>query len=114
MKTRLAALVILLALPASAETPDDGVGEGLGLLQEGARIIMRSILEDIEPQLDEMRRDLEGAMAELEPRLDALADMIGNIDAYEAPERLPNGDIILRRKRDVPGQIFGPNGETEI
>ncbi len=114
MKTRLSALALLLALPAAAETPDDGVGEGLSLLQQGARIIMRSMLEDIEPQLDQMRRDLEGAMAELEPRLDALADMIGNLDAYEAPEKLPNGDIILRRKRDVPDQIYGPNGETDI
>lgn len=113
MRTRFAALVLCIALPVSAETDDTGVDQGFNLLEQGARIIMQSLLDDIEPELDQMRDGLQDAMGVLEPHLRDLARMIGQIDTYEAPQRLPNGDIILRRKRAVPGHPFGPNGETE-
>ena len=114
MKVLAVALATILALPASAETGDGSADEGFSLLEEGARIIMRSMLDDIGPKLDEMRDGLEGAMAEMGPHLTELIDMIGDIQNYHAPEKLPNGDIILRRKIPQAPIRFGPNGEVEI
>lgn len=113
MRTRLAVLFLCAALPVSAETDDTGVDQGFSLLEQGARIIMRSLLDDIEPELGQMRDGLQDAMGAIKPQLRDLARMIDEIDAYEAPQKLPNGDIILRRKRTVPDHLFGPNGETE-
>lgn len=51
---------------------------------------------------DEMRGALEGLLGEVRPELEALIDQLGVIGEYEAPEILPNGDIIIRRKREIP------------
>ena len=36
------------------------------------------------------------------PMVDQLKDMVDDMNAYQAPEMLPNGDIIIRRKPDAP------------
>ena len=101
------AVTLLAALPAGAETGTDksvdgGVEEGFSLLEEGAKIIMREMLDEMEPAL----RDL--------------ATRVGDLSRYHAPEMLPNGDIIIRRKREpmgpeLPGaDPMGPNGEIEL
>lgn len=93
------ALVLAVALPAAAQTPapeGEEYGEGLGLIEEGARIILRRLLADMEP----MMRDLAG--------------MIDDLSAYHPPERLPNGDIIIRRKTPVGPPMPGPQGEIEL
>jgi hypothetical protein len=51
---------------------------------------------------DEMRGALEGLLGEVKPELEALIDRLGVIGDYEAPEILPNGDILIRRKRETP------------
>lgn len=45
-----------------------------------------------------LRRFAEG----LQPMAERLRELIDDIDAYESPERLPNGDIIIRRKPKAP------------
>lgn len=45
-----------------------------------------------------MMREFAGRMEPMAERLKALVD---DLDAYEAPEMLPNGDIIIRRKPDA-------------
>lgn len=37
----------------------------------------------------------------MSPMVEQLKDMVDDLNAYEAPERLPNGDIIIRRKPDA-------------
>jgi hypothetical protein len=69
-------VVLLLASPAAAQ---DGQG-GEGRFAEG---------------LENMLRDL---FTEMEPVLRDLRDRIEDLDQYEAPEILPNGDIIIRRR----------------
>ncbi|MEM7525545.1 MAG: AAA+ family ATPase [Pseudomonadota bacterium] len=46
-------------------------------------------------------RDFSDTMAPMAQRLRELVD---DLDAYEAPEILPNGDNILPRKRDEPDE----------
>ena len=102
-----AALTVVLTLtlaaaPLRAETEAQGADEGFSLIEEGAKIILRSLLDDMEPALDEMQNGLGTAVEELGPVLRNLAAMMGDIRNYHAPEMLPNGDIIIRRKPGAP------------
>lgn len=87
------AIVCLSALPMQAEEGD--MDQGLSLLEQGARLFMKGLAEEMEPAL----RDLSTAV---EPAIAELLGLIDDINAYEMPERLPNGDIIIRRKPDHP------------
>lgn len=109
MKSRLAplALAALLAigstsLPGAASaqdnTPAPPQTEEPGLIGEGLRLLFEGLLKEMEPALDEMGR----AMKDLEPMARDLAELLGDVRNYDPPERLPNGDIIIRRKPGAP------------
>ncbi len=76
MRLVLALALLLVATPAMAQEPE-----------EESRPLTRGV--------EEMLRDL---FSKVEPTLRELRETIGNLDDYEAPEMLPNGDIIIRRK----------------
>lgn len=118
------ALALLLSLPLSpaqvspalAQEPAP-VDEGFSLMEEGAKLLFRGLMSEMEPALDEMGK----AMADLEPALRELAALVDDIRNYQAPEMLDNGDIIIRRKTPlVPkagpdaAPLPGPNGEIEL
>jgi hypothetical protein len=85
----------LSALPAAAQEAD--VEEGMDLLSEGTRLLLRGLLAEMEPAL----RDLRGAL--------------DGLNAYHPPEMLPNGDIIIRRKTPEEIEATPPDGdEIEI
>lgn len=97
-------LACLAAAPAMAQDED-----GFSLMDEGARLFLRGLMNEIGPTVD----NLEGMARELEPALRGLADemgpvlqdLIGRIDDirhYEAPVVLENGDILIRRSPDAP------------
>ncbi len=123
---QLAILTILIglaaqpALPQEAETPQDE--DGFSLMEEGARLFMRGIMSEMEPALDEMRKSMDElgpAFAEfaqaIGPAFAALLDQIDDIRHYEAPEIMPNGDIIIRRSPDAPAWEPDPDtGEVEL
>jgi hypothetical protein len=48
------------------------------------------------------------------PALRDLMDQVGDLSAYHAPEVLPNGDIIIRRKTPQEMQDIPPDGEIEL
>jgi hypothetical protein len=74
------------------------VEKGFSLMQEGTRLMLQGLMERVEPAL----RDLGAA--------------IDDLNAYQAPEVLPNGDILIRRKtpREPEGAVPGPGEEEEI
>lgn len=105
-KMRTAHALILAAIlaaapaapPAAAQEgpPPEGdrsLGEGLDLMQEGARIILRRMMREMQPLVQE------------------LGALIDDLSAYHPPEMLPNGDIILRRKVPLVPQLPGAGGE---
>jgi hypothetical protein len=97
------ALCLLLAAPAAgpaaAEDPaSPEIGEGVDLIERGARLLFDGLVREMAPARDEMGR----SMAELQPAVRELMGMIEDFANYEFPERLPNGDIIIRRKPDAP------------
>ncbi len=102
-------------LAQEAEVPQDE--DDFSLMEEGARLFMRGIMSEMEPALDEMRKSIDElgpAFAEFAqtvgPAFAALLDKVDDIRNYEAPEILPNGDIIIRRSPDAP--VWEPDPET--
>ncbi len=114
------ALIALLALPVQAEeTPKPDAQKGLSLMEEGARMLLRGLMSEMEPAME----DLKGLAEDMQPALrqfvdemgPAMTDLLGKIDdvtAYHPPEMLPNGDIIMRRK--VPLLPDAPQEGNEI
>ncbi|WP_335419159.1 hypothetical protein [Gemmobacter denitrificans] len=67
-------------------------------MQRGAELLLRGLMEDVEPHL----REMEQGLKEMEPALREMLALIDDLRNYEMPEKLPNGDIIMRRKPDLP------------
>ena len=115
-------LAVALSLSPFAVAAEDGdMAEGVDLIEEGAQMLLRGLLDEIEPQLDEF----EAMASEMGPLVEMLADEMGpgfleltrQIDSfthYEAPEILPNGDIILRRRPDAPDWVPPEEGEIDL
>ena len=99
---RLTALLLAAALAAPAAA-QDAEPEGRDLLERGVESMMRELLRGMAPAIGE----LEGTMRLLE-------GVIGRIEAYEAPEVLPNGDIIIRRRPEAGPEVAPGDGEVEL
>ena len=103
MRRMLIALLVALPLPAAAQD------EGSGPMERGLRLFMDGLRDEMEPAL----RDLEGLTRDAAPLLrrlqESLGSVVGDLDAYEAPEFLPNGDILIRRRSPLP-----PADEPEV
>lgn len=109
----------LCVSPAAAQDDGTDIDDGVNLMEEGAKLLLRGLMTEMEPAIadlrdlaDEMEPAMRDMMAEMGP---ALADMINKIDDfrnYDAPEILPNGDIIMRRRAEAPE--FTPVPQTEI
>ncbi len=87
-------MVVLLAVPGSAQA-QTGTEEGLGLVERGLGIIAENLWSEFGPELGQ---SLTG-LAPMAQDLAALVDEVGN---YHAPQRLENGDILIRRRADAP------------
>ncbi|MEL7344811.1 MAG: hypothetical protein AAFN59_08110 [Pseudomonadota bacterium] len=84
-----------MASPLSAqETSERSLDQGLALLEEGTQLLLKGLMEEMEPALEGMR------------------DALSNLDVYYPPEILPNGDVIIRRK--VPLEPEPPAGEIDL
>lgn len=111
-KFSLSFCICAICLPVWAQdapppSPQSEMQEGADLLEQGARMLLRGLMAGMEPAL----KDMEQALSEMEPALRDLLTMMGDLRNYQAPEKLPNGDIIIRRKV-VPAPI--PEGEIEL
>lgn len=115
--TILLAGFLAAAAPAAAQDEGGGFGEGLDLLGEGSRMILERLLEDMRPMLDNARPFFE---EEVMPMLERLGEVVDDLSYYELPERLPNGDIVIRRSPDAPPlgadplPEVGEGGEVEL
>lgn len=102
MRALPAALALTLTLvPATAQETE----EGPSLMERGAEMFLRGLMEEAQPALTEMERafrEIEPSLRAMGPALQELVGMIEDIGNYEAPERMPNGDILIRRKSDAP------------
>jgi hypothetical protein len=121
---QIALFLVLLGQPAFAEdapVPPAADGGGFSLMEEGAKLVLRGLMTEMEPALDEMEQalnEIEPSMKELAPKFRELVALIDDFKNYSAPEILPNGDIIMRRTAPLPPKtgpaLPGPNGEVEL
>lgn len=72
--------------------------EGLSLIERGMKLLFEQLLSEMEPAFEDMGE----ALRQMEPILRSLAGLITDVENYEPPERLPNGDVIIRRKPGAP------------
>ena len=98
------ALTRAVAQEAPAPEPNgrDDMEAGRSLVERGAELFLRGLMDEVGPQLDEMQKGLSEAAKELGPRLSQLMALIDDVKNYQAPERLPNGDIVIRRNPGAP------------
>lgn len=100
-----AALIALLSSPLAAQEAgeeDSGsslMERGAELLWEGLRQEMAPALEDLQGLMDEIGPSLGAFLSEMGPALAEIANEVEDWSAYELPEILPNGDIIIRKKQ---------------
>ncbi|QQA41312.1 hypothetical protein [Pelagovum pacificum] len=112
MKRLIAATLAtaLIAAPLTAQTEEESdIDSGSRLMEEGARLLFRGLMSELEPAIDdlegvseEMRDALRAFASEMGPALAETMSMIDEIGNYEKPEILPNGDIIIRRSPEAP------------
>ena len=74
----------IAVLPGAAWAQD--AEDGPGLIERGMRMMV------------------EGLVAEMAPAMEQLRELTDQLDAYHAPEVLPNGDIIIRRKTPLDAE----------
>jgi len=107
MRRTIFAFSLCLTTASPAVAQDDGETErGFDLLREGSRMILDGLMDDMRPMLEEARPFFEEEML---PFLESLGELIDDLAAYELPERLPNGDIIIRRSPDHPWPVPDPD-----
>ncbi len=87
-------LIVSMAL-LTATTSFAQEDTGRDLMAEALRLFMRGLIE------------------EMEPAVDGIEGLLDDLGAYHAPEVLPNGDIIIRRKRPLDPEV-GEEGEVEL
>lgn len=117
---QIAALTLAIGLsvtPAYAQDESAEITDGFNLMEEGAKMLMRGLMSEVEPAISGLRGSLEEmgpALAEfvatMGPALSDLLNQVDDFSNYQAPEFLPNGDIIIRRKPDAP--IWVPDNDT--
>uniref|UniRef100_UPI004047480D hypothetical protein n=1 Tax=Yoonia sp. TaxID=2212373 RepID=UPI004047480D len=112
----ITALIITTGLPLAAQDAKTSEPqEGLSLMEQGAKLLLRGLLEEMEPAIEDLKgmgEEMSDTMAQWGAQMGpALADLMARIDDmrnYDAPEILPNGDIIIRRKPDAPVYEMDP------
>jgi len=123
---QLAGLTLIAALSvtpvvAQEDTPPQ-TDDGLSLMEEGARMLLRGLMTEVEPAIEGLRDGFEKMGPEFSEFVrtigPAFAELLNQVDDfrnYEAPEFLPNGDIIIRRSPDAPAWQPDPDtGDIEL
>ena len=98
-------LICLPGLTLAQEKPDEGpsmMERGLELFLDGMKKEMVPALEDLSELGKKLGPALQDFISEMGPAFADLLEKVEDWSAYEAPEILPNGDIIIKRKPDVP------------
>ncbi len=108
MTLRATALVALLMLPTHAVAqplpadPPATEDEATDLIGRGLGMMLDHLMNEMGPDLDALGDDMSGALSQLAPMLDDLSVLVDDLANYQAPERLENGDVIIRRKPGAP------------
>ena len=116
---RAAILILALAATPALAEEDGGAEEGLGLIDRGVELLLRDLLDRMDPAIEEFQKQMDPALEEFRnqmgPALEALRDRLEALGDYHPPEMLPNGDIIIRRKTPLqPLPEGNPDGSVDL
>ena len=130
MKHALALSLLLAAAPLAAQEVapemEDDRSTGSTLIEEGARLFLRGLIEEMEPGLDELARGFDEIapilgtfLYEMGPALTEILESVDSLANYGPPELLPNGDILIQRRPDAPpweppSEEVGEGGEVDL
>ena len=123
MKPSTILLCAALAAPVAAQAQSESEGgQGRSLMEEGARLFLKGLQQQMEPALEEFEGfareigpQMQSFFLEMGPAFKSLMDEVQDWSAYHPPEMLPNGDIILRRKAGrLPEEVAPEDGETDL
>lgn len=113
----LTAIALALSLPAAAQVApdtapfqmpraDNPAPDGAPPAQEAPSFLegfLMDFFDRAQPHLKELAEDMGGLVDEYRPALQDIGRLMDDIGNYELPpERLANGDIIIRRKPGAP------------
>lgn len=100
----LIAALVAAALPVAAQEESEKplMEQGLELFFEGLRQEMEPALSDLLELAEQFGPAMQSFIDEMGPALAELGAQVKDWSIYEAPEMLPNGDIIIRRKPETP------------
>ena len=105
---RIILAAALAAAPLAAQAQDSS-DRGSNAIEEGAQLFLRGLLEEVQPPLQELAGigaknllTLQALVDEMGPAFAEVFEQIDSITYYQAPEILPNGDIVFRRNADAP------------
>ena len=113
--------ILLMSAPAKAQDE-----QGQSLMEQGAELFFEGLRQQMQPTLDsflgmadEVGPSLLSFFEEMGPALADLAAQVQDWSVYEAPEMLPNGDIVIRKKpkdqpEDLTPQEDPSDGFTDI
>jgi len=104
--------MLIASTPVWAQEEAPEADDGFNLMQEGARLFMEGMMSEMQPAIDELA-DMAGQMEpalrafaeEMGPALMELMTLVDDIRLYEMPEFMENGDIIIRRRADAPPYV---------
>ena len=106
----------IAAAPFALSAQETEVEEGFNLIEEGAKLLLRGLADEMQPMMEDLATEMEPKLrefsSEMLPMLEKFSGLVDSLDMYHAPERLPNGDIILRRK--TPLEIEESEEEDEV
>ncbi|MBV7408923.1 MULTISPECIES: hypothetical protein [Roseobacteraceae] len=112
-----ACMAILAGSAIAQETEDE---RGLSLMERGAQMLMEGLMREMEPAMDDLQglaEEFGPAMrdfaTQMGPALRGLLEEVEDWSVYHPPEKLENGDIIIRRKTPEELQKT-PDTDTEI
>lgn len=87
---------------------------GMELFLEGLRDEMSPAMEDLRKLTEDYGPALFGFLEEMGPAFGRLLDRVDDWAAYETPEILPNGDIIIRKKPAPKAELPDPPPAGQI
>lgn len=86
--------------PKADEAPKDSpAGDSL---ESGIENFLNNLLGQAQPHLDRLGQDLGDTLGAVGPVFKDIGKLMDDVGNYQAPERLENGDILIRRRADAP------------
>ncbi|MHA6262744.1 hypothetical protein ACXYMO_06045 [Arenibacterium sp. CAU 1754] len=125
----IAPLAVCLALLAPAAHAEDEEADpnGRSLMEQGMELFFEGLREEMSPALKDLQSwseqfgpQMRSFFEEMGPAFGEILNEVKDWSRYEAPEILPNGDIIIRRKPEekprpeTDPEPDAPAGPTDI